>query len=236
MFDRPSRILLPSPRRASDMWSTRACDAHPYVGKARWYRSVRFVHCHAHACHLLECIENRLRDRASRGLDQPVTTTAKRLAREGYHRVIADRMGELVGSGRGSQIKLKYEIERKSLADLRFVRHHPMMRVQRKGADKHSIRHPALQMAAPTRSACTVSWTSWTRTMLAPFVTARRCAAIDPPSRRPGSAGATLAMKRLREEPTRRGSRKHCNSASLAIAIMLCSGFFPNPMPGSSTI
>ncbi len=56
-----------------------------------------------------------------------------------------------------------------------------------------------------TRSACTVSATSWARMMFAPFRAAIRCAAIEPPRRCDGSDGVTLAMKRLREAPTRMG-------------------------------
>ena len=61
-------------------------------------------------------------------------------------------------------------------------------------------------------------------------------AAIDPPSRRSGGAGDTLSMKRLRDAPTRSGRPNDFSSASREMAMMLCSGVLPKPMPGSSTM
>ena len=43
-------------------------------------------------------------------------------------------------------------------------------------------------------------------------------------------------MKRLREAPTSSGRPNDLSSASRAMAVMLCSGVLPKPMPGSSTI
>ncbi len=43
-------------------------------------------------------------------------------------------------------------------------------------------------------------------------------------------------MKRLREAPTSSGRPNDLSSPSRAIAVMLCSGVLPKPIPGSSTI
>src|SRR5215471_13004798 len=67
--------------------------------------------------------------------------------------------------------------------DLDLVLHHAVVSVQREPGDEDGIGHRALPMAAATRSACTVSATSWVRMIAAPPATARRWAAIDPPSR-----------------------------------------------------
>ena len=91
-------------------------------------------------------------------------------------------------------------------------------------------------IAAATRSACTVSATSCTRTIAAPLFTAARWLAIEPPSRWSGADGVTELMKRLREAPTKSGRPKRLNSASRAMQAMLCSGVLPKPMPGSSTM
>ena len=66
----------------------------------------------------------------------------------------------------------------------------------------------AASIAALTRSACTVSATSCARTIAAPFWTASRWAAIEPPMRSSGGDGVTELMKRLREAPTRSGRPK----------------------------
>src|SRR6185312_3247737 len=70
---------------------------------------------------------------------------------------------------------------------------------------------PCCAIACQTSRSCTVSATSWTRTMAAPSAAAQAAAARLPPSRRSGTARsppdlcAALAMKLLRLAPTRRG-------------------------------
>ena len=49
-----------------------------------------------------------------------------------------------------------------------------------------------------------------------------------------GGAGVTALMKRLRDAPTSSGKPNFLNRSSRAIAVMLCSGVLPKPMPGSS--
>src|SRR5207244_6350451 len=142
----------------------------------------------------------------------------------------------LVGPGRGGQSDVKDEVELEGFADLGLVLQHAVISMQRKAGDEDGIGHRALPMAAATRSACTVSATSWVRMIAAPPATASRWAAIDPPRRWSGGAGDTVSMKRLREAPTRSGSPNDLSSGRRAMAVRLCSGVLPKPMPGSSTM
>src|SRR6516165_2258598 len=143
-----------------------ADDGDPDAGKGRRDRGMRLVHGDPHPQDLREPVEDGFGDRAGRGLDQPTPTGAERLARDLDHLVIAHGVRELEG-----------------LPDLGLVLHHAVISVQRQPGDEDGIGHRALPMAAATRSACTVSATSWVRMIAAPPATARRWAAIDPPSR-----------------------------------------------------
>src|SRR5208282_4113866 len=120
-----------------------------------------------------------------------------------------------------------------SLADLGFVLHHAVMGVQREPGDKDRVAHRARLIAAATASACTVGATSWERMSAAPFSTASRCAASEPPSRSIGFDGVIESMKRLREAPSMSGKLKSRNSCNRAMQVKLCSGVLPKPMPGS---
>src|SRR5262249_32464149 len=199
-------------------------------------RRMRLVHCHAHGRHPGEAFEDRIGHRAGGGLHQPVAALAERAAGEIDHLVIADRVHELVRLRCGGKVDLEYEVELEGLSDLRLMLHHAVIGMQRQPADEDGVAHRASRIAAATRNACTVSATSWVRTIGARFSTASRWLAIEPPMRWSGGAGDTVSMKRLREAPTSSGSPKDRSSPSRAIAITLCAGVLPNPMPGSSTI
>src|SRR6516165_3832447 len=213
-----------------------AYDGDPDTGKGRCDRRVRLVHGDPHPQDLREPVEDGLRDRAGRGFDQPIATGAKRLARHLDDLVVAHRMRELVGARSRGEVDVEHEVEVEGLPDLGLVLHHAVISVQRKPGDEDGIGHRALPMAAATRSACTVSATSWVRMIAAPLATASRWAAIDPPSRWSGGAGETLSIKRLREAPTRSGSPNDLSSGRRAMAVRLCSGVLPKPIPGSSTM
>src|ERR1700759_253759 len=93
------------------------------------------------------------------------------------------------------EVSEQFEIDDKALADLGLMLHHAMTGVDHDAFDENRIGHRLSSMAARTRSACTVSATSWVRMMQAPRWAAARCAAIEPPSRCCGSEGATEATK-----------------------------------------
>ena len=100
-------------------------------------------------------------------------------------------MLELVGARGFGEIDVEHEIEPERLPDLGLVRHHAVIGVQHQPVDENRVAHRARLIAAATASACTVGATSCTRTIAAPFSTARRCAASEPPSRSIGSDGVT---------------------------------------------
>ena len=70
------------------------------------------------------------------------------------------------------EIDVEHEVELEGLPDLGLVLHHAVIGVERKSGDEYGVGHRALRMAAATRSACTVSATSWARMMAAPLATA----------------------------------------------------------------
>src|SRR6202008_1639869 len=125
-------------------------------------------------------------DPAGGGFDQTKTLAAECLAHTIDHFFIRDGVHDLVRTGGRRKIDLKVEVEHERLSDLRLMRHHAMVGVQRQSFDEDAIAHGAPSIAGITRSACTVSATSWARTIVAPFCTASRCAAIEPPRRSPG--------------------------------------------------
>src|SRR5262249_61358684 len=118
------------------------------------------------------------RYRSARASTQPITTGAKRLARHLDDLVVAHRMRELVGARSRGEVDVEHEVEVEGLSDLGLVLHHAVISVQRKPGDEDGIGHRALPMAAATRSACTVSATSWVRMIAAPADTPNRWAAI----------------------------------------------------------
>src|SRR6185503_12749854 len=116
--------------------------------------------------------------------------------------IVGHGMCQLVGARRLSQIDVQKYVELETLPDLGFVRHHPVIGVQRQPGHENRVAHVASRMASAMRKACTVSATSWVRTIAAPLITASTWAAIEPPSRSPGSDGTMEAINRLRETPT----------------------------------
>ena len=91
-----------------------------------------------------------VRDRAGRGLHQPVAPGAERLARDVDHLVVADRVGELVGARGFRQVDVEHKIELEGLADLGLVRHDAVIGVQREPADENLVAH----RAAPADGGC----------------------------------------------------------------------------------
>src|SRR6266545_2386457 len=231
---RASPRLPPSASSASAMARSRDGDAD--VVEGRRHRRVWLVHRHLHRRDLGEGVEHGVGDRAGGGLHQPVALRTEHAARHLDHLVVADRVHELVRVRGGREVDVEHEIELEGLPHFRLVLHHAVIGVQRQPSDEDRIAHRASRIAAVTRNACMVSATSCVRTMAAPFSTAQRWLAIEPPTRWSGGAGDTVSMKRLREAPIRSGRPNDLNSARRAMAVMLCSGVLPKPMPGSSTM
>src|SRR5262249_25178868 len=145
--------------------------------------------------------------------------------------VVADRVGELVGARSGREIDVEDEIELEGLPDLGLMLHHAVIGVQREARNKDGVGHRASRMACATRNACTVSATSWVRTIAAPFSTATRWLTIEPPMRWSGGAGDNESMKRLREAPTRSGRAKDRSSPSRPTPNNPSPRLFSNPIP-----
>src|SRR5882757_2785049 len=108
-------------------------------------------------------------------------------ARKRRHHVgIGHGVGEAIGVRGLRQIGGELKIDHEALADLGLMFHHAMAGMNHDAGDEYRIGHccfPSSLMAAATRSAWTVSATSWARMIRAPFSAATRCAAIEPPSR-----------------------------------------------------
>src|SRR5947209_2246304 len=234
---RTSPTLPPSAMRTlamSGMPRARQHDAD--IVEDRRDRRMRLVDGDLHRADAREVRQDAVRDRAGRALQQLVVGVLE-CRRRGRHDVgVGDRVGEPVAARRLRQLRVEFEIDDKTLADLGLVLHHAVAGMDRQAGHKDRIGHCWLSIALATRRACKVSATSWVRMIFAPRCAAMRCAAIEPASRSFGSDGDTDAMKRLREAPTRIGRPKISNSRSRASAIMLCSAVLPKPMPGSSTI
>src|SRR5580704_9639901 len=214
----------------------RALDDDADVVEGGGDRGVRLVHGDANAPDLRVMLQHRLGDGAGGCLHQPITARAECVHRRLHHLVVGHGVLEHVaarGFGKGD---IEHQIELESLPDLGLVLHHAVVSVQRQPVDEDGVAHRARLIAAATASACTVGATSWTRMMAAPFSTARRCAASEPPSRSAGSEGTIEWMKRLREAPTKSGRPKPRQASSRAMQVRLCSGVLPKPMPGSSTM
>src|SRR5215510_9238667 len=178
---RTSPRLPPSASSASAM--ARARDGDTDVRECGGDRRMRLVNGHPHRRHFCKAFEDRIGNRTGRGLDQPIALGAERPARELDDLVVADRVGELVGARSGREINVEDEIELEGLPDLGLMLHHAVIGVQREARNKDGVGHRASRMARATRSACTVSATSWVRTIVAPFSTATRWLTIDPPMR-----------------------------------------------------
>src|SRR5262249_51380827 len=172
-------------------------------------------------------------DGAGGSFDQAIAARRERLRRRLDDARIGHRVDQFVARRRVGEVDRELEIDDEPLPDLLLVRHDAMMGVDEKTLDEDGVAHDRSRSAAATLSACTVSATSCTRRIAAPWRTEARCAAIDPPIRRSGGAGETASMKRLREAPTSSGSPNDASQPRRAIASMLCSAVLPKPMPGS---
>ena len=112
-----------------------------------------------------EAVEDGVGDRAGGGFDQAVAPAAERPARHVDDLVVADGMRELVRARGLREVDIEREVELERLADLGLVLHHAVVGVQREPGDEDGVGHRAPPMAAATLSACTVSATSWVRTI-----------------------------------------------------------------------
>src|SRR5262249_7194976 len=154
---------------------------------------------------LCEAFKNRIRDRAGGGFDEAITPAAEYAAHGLDHLVVGHRVRELVRARGRREIDVEREVKLERLPDLGFVLHDAVVGVQRKPGNEDAVAHRAPRSAASTLRACTVSATSWVRTIAAPLATAIRWLANEPPRRRSGGAGDIWLMKRLREAPTSSG-------------------------------
>src|SRR5262245_27048263 len=197
---------------------------------------MRLVHGDLDGADAREGRKDRVGHRARRALQQLVIGVLECRDRRRHHVGIRHGVGELIAARGFREVGIQLKIDHKALADFGLVIHHAVAGVDDEALDEDGVGHCFSSIAAATRSACTVSATSWARMIFAPFRAAITCAAIEPPRRCCGSEGVTLEMKRFREAPTSIGSPNERNSPSRASVVMLCSGVLPKPTPGSSTI
>src|SRR5581483_8409943 len=199
-------------------------------------RRMRLVHRDFHGAHPRKRGQDGIRNRTGRALEQSVLGVLLGVRRGLDHAGIGGRVGPAVAARVFPEVRIEFEINHEALADFGLMLHHAVTGMDDEALDEDGIGHRLSSIADARRSACTVSATSCARMMAAPRWVAIRCAAIDPPRRSSGSAGPTVAMKRLREAPTRIGRPKALNSSSRANAVLLWSLVLPKPMPGSSTM
>src|SRR3989440_2485326 len=89
------------------------------------------------------------------------------------------------------------------------------------------------RIRSATRTARTISFTSWTRTMSAPRSTAATTVAVVPSSRSVTGKSSTLPMNDLRDVPTRIGCPSSFSSENRRMTSQFWSAVLPNPTPGS---
>src|SRR6267378_3079746 len=215
---------------------SRARQDHADILEDRGDRRVRLVHPDLDRADARERRQDGIGDGAGRAFEQLVIGILEGRRRGRHHVGIGHGIGEAVGARGFRQIRGKFEIDHKTLSDLGLMFHHAMAGMDHDAGDEDHIGHCLSSIAAATRSACTVSDTSWVRMIRAPAFAAARWAAIEPPRRWWGSDGVTALIKRLRDAPTSSGRPNTRSSSSRASAVMLCSGVLPKPMPGSSTM
>src|SRR5262249_28056883 len=180
----------------------------------------RLVHGDPDAGDARERRQNGVRDTAGGGLDQTMAAAGKSMGRGFDDCAVGDGVRKLVRARGVGEVEREFEVDDETLADFFLMLHHTVMGMNQESRYEDAVGHCVPRMASATRSACTVSATSWTRTMAAPFSTARRWLAMEPPTRRLGGEGTTASMKRLREAPTSRGSPNDFSRASRAITVM----------------
>src|SRR6476469_3962543 len=231
-------LLFPTfpPRASSASTMATSHQRDTDIFERRGNRRVRFVDRDPHRAHARKIRQHGIGDAAGGRLDEAVSLAAEGFGRAIHDLVVGHRIDHLVRAGGGRQVDFKIEVEQEGLPHLGLVRHDAMIGMQGQTFDENPVTHRTASIAALTRSAWTVSETSWARTIAAPDWTANRCAAIDPPMRSCGGEGVTELMKRLREAPTSSGKPKDLNPANRARQMILCSGVLPKPIPGASTI
>src|SRR5882757_1599426 len=235
---RTSPRLPPSAIRTSAMGRRMpgARQHHADVVKDRGDRRMRLVDGDLDRPDARKRRQDGIGHRAGGALQQLVIGVLEGGGRGCDHVGVRHGIDQPVGERGFRQVRKQFEIDHKALSDLGLVVHHAMAGMDHEPGDENAIGHRLFQITIATRSACTVSATSWLRMIFAPFCAAIKWAAIEPPRRCCGSDGETVLMKRLREAPTRMGRPNVRSSPSRASAVMLCSGVLPKPMPGSSTI
>src|SRR6185437_1870835 len=209
---------------------------HADIVENRGDRRVRLVHGDLDDGDAGKRRQDRLGDRAGSAFQQLVIDVLEGGGRGRDHVGIGNRVGEAIGARGFRQIGRQFEVDDEALANLGLMLHHAVAGMDHDAGDEDRIAHRLSSIAAATRSACTVSATSWVRMIRAPRCAASRCAAIEPPRRWCGSDGEITPMKRLRDAPTKSGSLNTLSSSSRASAVMLWCWVLPKPMPGSSTI
>src|SRR5262245_53380493 len=234
---RMARLFPTLPPSASSA-STMAAPHQRYadVVKFRSNRSMRLVDRDPHRADAMKSRKDGIGNAARGRLNQPIALSTEGFGDAFDDLVVRDGVDDFVGACSRRKINFEVEVDRETLPHPGLVRHDAVIGVQRQAADEYAISHRAASIAALTRKACTVSATSWARTIAAPFCTASRWAEIEPPMRPSGDDGVMVLMKRLRDAPTKSGNPKRVNSPSRARQVMLCSGVLPKPIPGSSTI
>ena len=111
---------------------------------------------------------------------------------------------------------------------------------EKSGAEKKATRrsrittHPP-RIASQTRTTCTISLTSWTRTRWAPPRTAAATAAAVPKSRSPTGRSSTLPRKLLRDGPTSTGRSRSRSSGRRRSTSRLWPASLAKPRPGSTS-
>src|ERR1700716_2097970 len=122
-------------------------------------------------------------DGAGRALQELVIGILEGCGRGRDHVGIGHGVGEAIGARGFRQVDGEFEIDHEALADFGLVFHHAMAGMDDDAADEDRIGHVCFLacslIAAATRSACTVSATSWVRMMRAPPSAAMRWAAIE---------------------------------------------------------
>src|SRR5438445_7752683 len=201
---RTSPTLPPSAIRTSAMrrLRPRARQDYPDIVENRSDRRVRLMNGDLDRADAGKRPQYRVGNGAGRAFQQLIIGILESSGGGCDHIGIGHGIGETIGARGIRQIGKEFEIDHEPLPDLGLMFHHAMAGMDDDAGDKDTIGHRLSQIAAATRSACTVSDTSWVRMIRAPPFAATTWAAIDPPSRRSGSDGTTELIKRFRDAPT----------------------------------
>src|SRR5437899_897643 len=132
---------------------------------------MRLVNTHPYGADTRKGGEDCVSDPAGSGLDQTGALCAKRFAHAIDYLVVGHGIHDFVRTSGSGKIDFQVKVKGEGLPDLGLVRHDAVIGVQGQTANENTVGHWAASIAAPTRSACTVSATSWARTMAAPFWT-----------------------------------------------------------------